>query len=225
MSWLAIRLLLKGAAARLWGVAGAVGRWLVRDWRNAPLLMGWLLAAGFHFITVPALEREAGAAQAALAEEQRNHRLTEINYRTAAAEALRRAAANAARVRDEQSGITREIVDDYEKRLAALRTRFAAVVPGLVRRDAAARTDPGRAGAAGVPGTGAATGGADGAAAQAGLPAAGATGNPTCPAPWLTPEDALIASEQAIQLDALIDWALAQSRVPFNPEEAPHAGQ
>lgn len=34
----------------------------------------------------------------------------------------------------------------------------------------------------------------------------------------LTLEDALIASEQALQLNALIDWVEAQSAVRFTPE-------
>lgn len=126
---------------------------------------------------------------------------TVANYR-AATEAARAAdAAAAERVRAEQHAINERIADDYETRLAAARDRaqrlrIAAGSPA---------TDPCGRGTSSVPG----------------LPAAPcrpaqAAGHDRLPAPVLGSDAALIATEQAVQLDELIHWVRAQAGVDPN---------
>lgn len=227
MSGLAIGIGLKllGWGKGLWGLAKAVGRWLVADWRNGPLLICALMWAAHSLLIAPDLRADVTRADQRTAQalkdlslERDAHRQTEVNYSTASAEAQRQAAANVARVEAEQAAITQEIVDDYQARLAAVRARFASAGLDRLRRDPASGSDLGGSGPAGLSGAGSSARGADAATAQAGLPAA-------CAAPWLTPEDALIATEQALQLDALIGWVRQQSAVPFLPKEAARAGQ
>jgi hypothetical protein len=99
--------------------------------------------------------------------------------------------ANVARVAAAQQTINRSSLDDFEARLAATRARAQRL------RQAPSPSDRGPAGRAEMSSLSAAAGGTDEAAGQDRLPA----------------EDALTASEQAIQLDALINWIRAQSRV------------
>lgn len=99
--------------------------------------------------------------------------------------------ANAVRVIATQQSINRSSLDDYQARLADLRARADSV------RQAASAGDRSHAGGPAVPGISTAPGGTDAAADQDRLPA----------------EDALTASEQAIQLDALINWVRAQSSI------------
>jgi hypothetical protein len=122
---------------------------------------------------------------------------TVANYR-AATEAARAAdAAAAERVRAEQHVINERIANDYETRLAAARDRFERL------RIAAGSpaTDSRGCGASAVPALSAAPCGIAQAADQDRLPAA----------------DALIATEQALQLDELIRWTRAQAVVDPNP--------
>lgn len=210
-----ILLSLLGLGRCLWRLAQRAFEWMLADWRNGPLVLVTLALLAHIFVIDPALRERLASATDKLAEategwrlERQAHRQTVINHRNAAAEAQRQAVANVARVEAEQAAITQEIVDDYQVRLASARARF-----DQLRRDPTTRADPGRAGPAGLPGTSGTTGGADGATAPAGLPAA-----PGSVATWLTPEDALIATEQALQLDALIDWVEAQSQVDFVPQ-------
>ena len=118
---------------------------------------------------------------------------TVANYR-AAAEAARTADLGAAeRVRNEQSDISERTAHDYEARLAAARARVGRL---RVETEATA-TDPGVRAAANMPRLPTASRQVDPAAAQEGLPL----------------DDALTATEQAIQLDELIMWVRAQAKV------------
>lgn len=119
---------------------------------------------------------------------------TIANYRAAADKARADDVVNADRVRAEQARINGRTSNDYEARLAAARARAdelrsqAGIIP----------TNPSASGAAPVPGLSASAGGSAEAAQQDRLP------------------DALLATEQAIQLDELIKWVRAQSKVDVN---------
>lgn len=118
---------------------------------------------------------------------------TVANYRAAADRARAADSANATRVADAQRAINERTTDDYETRLAAARAR----ADQLRRESAAAATDPRARRTAPVPGLVAAPGGA-----------AQAPGENR-----LSRSDALIATEQAIQLDELIKWLRRQQAV------------
>lgn len=141
-----------------------------------------------------------------LAAEQAAHAQTEANYRAASAQARAEAAAHARRIGEQQQQLSEEISRDYQTQLAALRDRADALRVQL----AGAAADRGRSGAGGAPPLPGAAGGSDGAAAQAGLPAG------TEPDAFAL-EDRLIATEQALQLDALQRWVRAQQAIDFNP--------
>ncbi len=125
--------------------------------------------------------------------ERAAHAQTVANFRKAQTEAEAKQQANLARVAKAQEDITDETVTDYRARLADLRARYGRL------RAQGNRSAPGNAGLPAVPD---AAGGIDEAPAENGLLAA----------------DALIASEQALQLDALINWVKGQSKVDTSPE-------
>jgi hypothetical protein len=121
---------------------------------------------------------------------------TVATYRTAAERARAADQANANRVAADQRAINERTANDYEARLAA--ARAAAQRLRLAAQTAA---DPGARGDAPMPGLSAGAGNAAKAPSQDGL----------------SDSDALIATEQAIQLDELIKWARAQAKVDNNP--------
>ena len=125
--------------------------------------------------------------------EQQAHAQTVANYRVAAEAARRADAANRDRVAAAQADINERTIHDYETRISDARARA-----GRLRGEAgAAATDPGAGRATALPTAGAPARAADGAAAR----------------DRLSLEDALIATEQAIQLDELINWVRAQAAV------------
>ena len=125
------------------------------------------------------------AARAQVVAEQKAHQATVANYRRAAAEAARRDAENKARVEAEQRAVNERISHEYEARIAAVREQYAR----LLRERAGAGS--GGARVATVPQRGAAPARPDGAAPEDRFPLA----------------DRLIATEQALQLEALQQWA------------------
>ena len=127
-----------------------------------------------------------------LAAERGAHAATVPGYRAAAEQARIADAANAARVKAEQAIINERTADDFQDRIAAARAAARRLQP-----NAAAAADPSPGGAALVPGVSAA-------AARA----AQAAGNDR-----LSQSERLVATEQAIQLDELIQWVTAQGRV------------
>lgn len=132
-------------------------------------------------------ERLYRGEQAALA-------MTIANYR-AAAEAARQADhENAQRVAAEQRAINERTTNDLEARLAAART----AADRLRREAGSTATDPGSRGNSPMPGLSTPPGRADRAPGQDRL------------------SDALIATEQAIQLDELIKWVRRQHSVDPN---------
>lgn len=207
--WLAIKLFASGALdAVLRGLSAAL-KWLLADWRNAVIAALAVFAAFHQFILNPRMSDLVDQLQTSLAAEQAAHLGTVNAFLAASERAQDDAEANAARVRAEQETITDAKLADYRADLAALRARFER----LRARDTAA-ADPRRADPAGLPQLPATPGRADAAPAQDRLPPAGDR-----QALELTLPDALIASEQALQLQALIDWVAAQSAVRFTPEE------
>lgn len=206
MSWPVLKLL--GAGKWLWRLARAIGRWVLADWRNGPLLVCALMWAAHALILNPPLREARDRAIAAEKTARSALQQTVNGYREAERLARRKAEKNVARVETEQARITQEIVDDYEARLADARARAGRIYgPGGVHGTTPAQTAGGGAGSAGVPGIRPAASGADETSGQDRLPATGA----------LSPPDALIATEQALQLQALIDWVTRQAAVPVVP--------
>lgn len=205
MSWIAIKLFASGVLdAVLKGLSSAL-KWLLADWRNIAAAGFSLALAWTLLVTVPGLRADLAATETSLTAERSAHLGTVNAFLAASEQAQKDAEANAQRVAREQEIITDAKLAEYRADLGDLRARFDR----LRRARDAAQGNPGRADAAGLPGLPAAAGGIDAPAGQARLPAAGG----------LTLEDALIASEQALQLQALIDWVAAQSAVRFTPEE------
>jgi hypothetical protein len=209
---LGLKLLFSGAFdALLRGVSAAL-KWLLADWRNA--VVGTVLPAfmWMALVTAPGLrdeiaerDRKIVRVNLDLVAERSAHLGTVNTFLEASRQAQKDAEANALRVAREQEIITDASVANYRRDLAALRARA-----GRLRARDAARTDPGHADAADLPGLSGPAARADAAPGEDRLPAAGE----------LSASDALIASEQALQLDALIDWIEAQQTVRFNPEPA-----
>ena len=124
---------------------------------------------------------------------------TVANYRAAAATARAGDKANADRAAAEQQAINQRSESAFETRLADARARaFAAAQRLRNQPETAANPRIGRSSP--MPVVSAASGGADQAAVKSGLPST----------------DALIATEQAIQLDELIKWVKAQAKVDNN---------
>jgi hypothetical protein len=138
--------------------------------------------------------KQSGQFEQLYRAEQAAFARTVANYRAAAdaARAADRAAAD--RIRAEQQAVNERIAHVYEARLAAARARR------LQLATAAAAADPCRGGTASVPGLSATACGTPEAAGEDRLPAG----------------DALLATEQAIQLDALIGWVKDQARINPN---------
>ncbi|HEX8840095.1 MAG TPA: hypothetical protein VF750_06465 [Sphingomicrobium sp.] len=125
-------------------------------------------------------------------DEQAALAVTVANARAAVEQARAADKANTARVAAQQHIINERTANDFEARLAAARARADQLL--LTARAAA---DSGARGSPPVPGLSAAPGSPAQAAGEGRLPAA----------------DALTATEQAIQLDELINWVKAQARV------------
>jgi hypothetical protein len=121
---------------------------------------------------------------------------TVADYRAAADAARSADRANAERVAADQRAINQRTADDYQTRIADVRARSAASAGGM-RKTAEGPADSGIGGSAPMPGLPASAGRAPQASGEDRLPA----------------EDALTATEQAIQLDDLINWVARQAEV------------
>ena len=128
-------------------------------------------------------------------QEQAAFAITVANTRAAADQARAADKANATRVATEQAAINERTEHDFEARLAAARAAAQRVQP--VSQAAA---DPGPGRGTSVPLVPVASGSAAEASNTDRLPAS----------------DALIATEQAIQLDELIRWVRRQAKVDPN---------
>ena len=176
------------------GIAGiAVGLALT-------ILLGIQKAETHHW------KKQSGQFEQLYRAEQSSFAQTVANYR-AAAEAARAAdLAAAQRVATEQRSISERTSHDYETRLADARAHAANLASGRLRQLATAAADSRGGAAAPVPGLSAAPGGLAQAAGQDRLPAS----------------DALLATEQAIQLDELIKWVKRQAEVDPNSPAPAH---
>lgn len=141
-------------------------------------------------------------SQDALRRERLAHRITAANFRIATAEARIADRENAARVEAEHSDISERISDDYEARLADARARAERLRDEL-RARGSAPADTGGGRTAPVPGLSDAAGGADGAACDIGLSVA----------------ERLTATETAIRLEALQEWARGVAAIDVNGEQ------
>lgn len=178
----------------------------------------WAIPVGLLMISNVALRHRLSEARGAVSAERAAHATTITNMQAARAEAARLDATNMVRVQAEQAAINRSIEDDYQVHIAALRARFERL-----RANSAARGGGGRG--ATMSGISDTTSGADGAAGQdrlsAGLTPSTASRSPSPDGGGLSDDDALIASEQALQLEALQAWVRAQSAVNINQANAP----
>lgn len=189
---------------------GALLKWLFADWRN---IMVAVLAVGLcnlAFRVAPALRDEI----ATVTKERDAERGTVANLRAEARQTAIRQQVNLQRVGAAYDSINQENVSALQSDVAGLRRRAELLARQL--QYATARTDPGSADGAGLPGTVPARTGIAQASADQGFPAA--TGN-ACPitSGAMSIQERLIASEQAYQLDRLIDAVVASSQVSTAP--------
>ena len=141
-----------------------------------------------------------------LAGERAAHSATVANYRAAAEQARREDAENVARVKSEQATINERTANDFESRIAAARARA-----GELRRNTASAADPRLRRTAPVPSLPASAAGTpEGAGEDRFSEAEHRSQTEVAP---LGADDALIATEQAIQLDELIRWVRRQAAV------------
>ena len=141
-------------------------------------------------------QKESGRFEQLYMGEQAALAGTTANYRAAAAQAEASDKANAERAAAEQRNINERTEHDFEARLAAARS----LAQRLRGQSASAAADPRSGAGAAVPRLSAPAGGPHEAAGQDRLPQ----------------QDALTATEQAIQLDELIKWIRAQVAVDPN---------
>lgn len=174
-----------------------------RFWWAVPIvaLLVWALV----------LRGNLAGARADLAAEQSAHQQSIANWGAAANTARLLDLQNKQLVEAQQAAQSRRIADDYEARIADARARAAGLAAGSVRPEATA-ADQGGGGAASVSGVPGAASGADETADEDRLSGS------------LGAADALIATEQAIQLDELINWVAAQAAVAA-PALPPHDGK
>ena len=174
------------------------------SWRllNPQGIVGIAVAAGLALMLFLAKadarhwQKQAGQYDQLYRAEQAAFATTVADYRAATDQARKADQANIARVAAQQADITERTANDYEARIAAARSdaeRLRAYAP--------ADANHGARGSASVPGIPSSAGSVAQAAREDRLPGS----------------DALIATEQAIQLDELIKWVRKQREVEVNP--------
>ena len=151
------------------------------------LAAGALVVASLLFVDHRGFQRGVASQQPAIV--ALTATIADVRAKTAQARADD--LSNARRVETDQQKVTTNVSTDYQRELAGLRARYD-------RLRTTTTADSGSGGTAGVSGLPGAASGPDAAPAQDRLPVA----------------DALIASEQALQLGALIEWVRGQSEVP-----------
>lgn len=183
---------------------GALLKWMFADWRN---IMVAVLAVGLAnqaFRVAPGLRGEIAALTA-----QRNAKQGTIdNLRAEARQAAIRQQANLKRADAAHTAINRENVNALQSDVAGLRRRAELLADRL--RAGQAAIYPRSADGAGVPGSVPARTGTAEAAGDQGL--SGTAGA-------MSIYERLIASEQAYQLDRLIDAAEAAAGIDHSPDQ------
>ena len=161
------------------------------------------------------LTAELDLLRQAIARERAAHQATKSAYRAAQDEAAGLEEARLARVAAQQKETTDAITRDYERRLAGLDARAAGLRDQLIA--SAARTGSSGAGPdQPVPGAGPATVRTDAAPANARLSATAALAGRSREEQL---ERDVIATRQALQLSALIDWVEAQVAIDPNLDQ------
>lgn len=191
----------------------AAWRWTTSD-IHRPVIVALFAVLAVHWIVLaPATRRNRDAAlkqlgetRTALVHEQSAHAQTIRNHAQAAGQAEAAQAANLKRVAAEQAAQSERIARSYEDDLAVLRARRDHLAEQL--RQAAA-PGAGLSDAVYVPGASEGAGSASQAAKDQGLPPALCTP--------MNLDERFVASAQALQLNALIDWVEAQSALEMNP--------
>jgi hypothetical protein len=145
-------------------------------------------------------QKQSGQFEQLYAGEKAAFAATMQSYRAAADQARAEDAANLQRVAAEQHAVNERTSNDYQARIAAAR----AVAERLRDETASGPTNPRAGGAAAVPGHPATAEGIAQAANQ----------------DQLSESDALIATEQAIQLDELIKWIRRQAAIDTDGSDA-----
>jgi hypothetical protein len=197
-------------------IARGIFDWVTSDWRHAAIAMlGAICAAQLIWIEPALRDRiadrtaERDTALQERDDERAAHQQTKTDYREAQVQAARKEQLRLDRVKAEQQEITDAVEADYRRQLAGLHARAERLREEL-------RAGAGAAGAGRsieVRGLPAAGGGSAEAAGDHGFPAA----FDRDPAEQL--ERDVIATEQAIQLNALIAWLLAQNAIDPNASE------
>jgi hypothetical protein len=181
-------------------------------------MVALLIAAGVLWIGKEAAERNVQRIDAELAQTRRDMEAERERVRSRTALARAEDAAHAARVEREQADISKEVTNDYQKQLADLRRRYDA----LRLQPGGAAADPGGRGDAAVSGLSNSARGADGAAGQDEFSAVVSSRQlmPTASGSHCTAgqcsvplADLLMASEQALRLEALQTWLREQVQV------------
>lgn len=196
-----VLLKLLGVAKWAWRLIAGTHAWFFEKPIRAVLLLFAIHVAVHQFAIDPGLR---GQRDTAIAERDASilaHARTILSYRRAASRAAEEDAANKRHVQTEQTRISQEVANDFETKLADARARAAGLAEQL--RDRASRTDPGGGTAAPVPSVPAAAGRAAQTSEQDRLSAAGE----------FALAERLTATEQALQLDSLIDWVERQAAV------------
>ena len=147
---------------------------------------------------------DASRLKFALKAEQAAHVATVANYRAAQAVAAKNDARAFTATKIQQDKITSEIRNDYLQKIAKLRARLAVASAS----NSAARRERMRL----APETGAVAGRGEN-SPMSRIPAAAERIDAASGNTGLSAEQRLIATEQAIQLSALIQWVQWQSRV------------
>jgi hypothetical protein len=202
-------------------IARGIFDWVTSDWRHAAITMLGAICAVQLIWIEPALRdriadrtAERDTARQERDDERAAHRQTKTDYREAQDEAARKEQLRLDRVKAEQQEITDAVEADYRRQLAGLHARAERLREEL-------RAGAGAAGAGRgveVPGLPVAGGGSAEATGDHGFPAA----FDRDPAEQL--ERDVIATEQAIQLNALIDWLLKQHAIDPNADLTAAAG-
>jgi hypothetical protein len=166
---------------------------LKRFWWSIPML-GLLIALGVTRHSLASTKRDLAACNKHGAEVQAAYDQFAADVRAKTAQAKAADAAHAAAVLAQQKSISERTVDDYKAQIAAVRERAARIVRSGSNAPA---TNSSSGGNPRVPSSSQGAGRTDGAT----------------PEDRLSDSDALIATEQAIQLQALQQWVREQEGV------------
>lgn len=196
-----------------WKNARRIFSWIGKHPAEATVFLLVIVVAAHALIIDPRLRRKVDQAKSAtvVAIAQRDaeraaHVMTKRMYRQAQMDAARQEELRNARVAAQQEEISDGAVETLARRQAAARADAARAFERLRQYAAAGKRPAGAGGAEQLPAV---------PVAAAGTAAAPGDGLPADIGPadidWR-----LIAQEQAIQLDVLIDWTIRQAGVPVN---------